>query len=238
MLAQSNTVAVGGEATGSGGIASISAGEVFYTYKSGSDASVTEGMQQSYVQCTDPTMPGSISGDQYLCEGMTPPAIDNVTLPSGETGDLQYKWQSSPTGGGTGFTDIPGSHGTTYQPPAVYHTTWYRRLVRVDCSDDWDNAATSNEVKMTVVPLLPGYLSVQTLQQPKCTPPQGCKLSISGIPTATWVMEQTGPVKATIEGSTDPVLIENLPDGVYRFRVAGPAGCLASPPFGAIIITY
>jgi len=238
MLAQSNTVAAGGEATGSGGMASISAGEVFYTYKSGSDASVTEGMQQSYVQCTDPTMAGSISGDQFLCEDMIPQAIDNVTLPSGEIGELQYKWQSSPAGGGSGFTDIPGSNATTYQPPAVYHTTWYRRLARVDCSDDWGNAAISNEVKMTVVPLLPGYLSVQTLQQPKCIPPQGCKLSISGIPTATWVMQQTGPVKATIEGSTDPVLIENLPDGVYRFRVAGPAGCLMSPPFGAIIITH
>ena len=48
MQAQSNTVAVGGKATGSGGTASFTAGEVFYTYKSGSTASVTEGVQQSY----------------------------------------------------------------------------------------------------------------------------------------------------------------------------------------------
>lgn len=98
--------------------------------------------------------------------------------------------------------------------------------------------APTYKVKMTVVPEVPTKLSIQTLQQPRCTPPQGCKLSITGLPTATWVMEQTGPVKATIEGSTDPALIENLPDGVYRFRVAGPAGCMETPPFGAISITY
>jgi uncharacterized repeat protein (TIGR02543 family) len=47
LSAQSNTVASGGEATGSGGNGSFTAGEVFYTYKSGSTGSVTEGMQQT-----------------------------------------------------------------------------------------------------------------------------------------------------------------------------------------------
>ena len=45
--AQSNTVSIGSEATGSGGTASFTAGEVFYTYKSSASGSVTEGVQQT-----------------------------------------------------------------------------------------------------------------------------------------------------------------------------------------------
>jgi hypothetical protein len=41
-----------------------------------------------------------------------------------------------------------------------------------------------------------------------------------------------------IDGTGDPVVIENLPDGVYQFKVATPAGCFQTPPFGVIIITY
>ena len=48
LSAQSNTVAAGVEATGSGGTVSFTAEEVFYTYKSNSTGSVTEGVQQSY----------------------------------------------------------------------------------------------------------------------------------------------------------------------------------------------
>ena len=48
LSAQSNTGAVGGEATGSGGSASFTAGEVFYTYKTGAAGSSTDGVQQNY----------------------------------------------------------------------------------------------------------------------------------------------------------------------------------------------
>ena len=52
LSAQSNTVALGVEATGSGGTVSFTGGEVFYTYKSSSTGSVTEGVQQSYFAPT------------------------------------------------------------------------------------------------------------------------------------------------------------------------------------------
>ena len=48
LSAQSNTGAVGGEATGSGGKASFTAGEVFYTFKTGGSGSSTDGVQQTY----------------------------------------------------------------------------------------------------------------------------------------------------------------------------------------------
>ena len=66
LQAQSNTGTLGGEATGSGGTASFTAGEVFYTYKSGASGSVTEGVQQSYRVL--PT--GVISGGSVaVCAG-------------------------------------------------------------------------------------------------------------------------------------------------------------------------
>ncbi len=65
LSAQSNTVSSGGEATGSGGTASFTTGEVFYTYKLGSTASVTEGVQQTYLVL--PT--GVISGGATVCAG-------------------------------------------------------------------------------------------------------------------------------------------------------------------------
>jgi hypothetical protein len=48
LSAQSNTGAVGGEATGSGGSASYSIGQLFYTTHSGSNGSVEQGIQQAY----------------------------------------------------------------------------------------------------------------------------------------------------------------------------------------------
>ena len=65
LSAQSNTGALGGEATGSGGSASFTAGEVFYTYKTGATGSSTDGVQQNY-----------------------PPKITSFTPASGSVGTL------------------------------------------------------------------------------------------------------------------------------------------------------
>ncbi len=62
---QGNTGASGGEATGSGGSASFTAGEVFYTYKTGTTGSSTDGVQQNY-----------------------PPKITSFTPASGSVGTL------------------------------------------------------------------------------------------------------------------------------------------------------
>lgn len=48
LKAQETFSAVGGEASGSGGSASFSAGQLFYTIHSGAEGSVAEGVQQPY----------------------------------------------------------------------------------------------------------------------------------------------------------------------------------------------
>ena len=63
--AQSNTVSIGGQASGSGGSASFSAGEVFYEFKTTTTTSISEGVQQSYSQ--NPT--AIISGNAIICAG-------------------------------------------------------------------------------------------------------------------------------------------------------------------------
>jgi uncharacterized protein (TIGR02145 family) len=65
--AQSNTVVAGGEATGNGGSASFTAGEVFYTSKSGNGLSSTDGVQQGIG--ANPT--AVISGSNSICNGST-----------------------------------------------------------------------------------------------------------------------------------------------------------------------
>ncbi len=188
--------------------------------------------------CTYPTKGGTISQDQYICHDMRPARIQSVTRASGETGVLQYKWQKSTVAATLGFEDIPGATDSTYQPPVLNQTTWYRRQAKVDCKEDWSGAANSNAVKMTVVPDTDRYLIIESLVQPTCNPPDGCTLTIRGLPMATWTLEQMGPVDATLTGTGNPLVLEDLPDGVYKLRTADANGCIESPPFGVIVVTY
>jgi len=188
--------------------------------------------------CKNPTLGGNISIDQYICLQMQPAKLSSTAGASGETGVLQYKWQMSTQENPTNWTDIPGATSLDYQPPLLNQTTWYRRIVKVDCEETWDDAPASNVVKITVVPDTDRYLTIESLQQPTCNPPDGCKVTIRGLPTATWTIEQTGPVDKILTGNGNPLLINDLPDGVYKFRTADALGCIVSPPFGVIVVTY
>jgi hypothetical protein len=188
--------------------------------------------------CRNPSMAGSISLDQYICLNMQPTKLKSIAGASGETGVLQYKWQSSVKEDNSDWTDIPGATNVDYQPPVLNQTTWYRRVVKVDCEETWEDAPVSDTVKITVVPDTDRYLIIESLVQPTCNPPQGCTLTIKGLPMATWTMEQTGPVNTTLTGTGNPLVLEDLPDGVYKFRTADANGCIESPPFGVIVVTY
>ncbi|NQU32200.1 MAG: hypothetical protein HQ521_03110 [Bacteroidetes bacterium] len=100
--------------------------------------------------CTDPTSGGTIAADQGSCTGFDPEEITSTAAASGETGTLEYKWQLSTTNSSSGFGDIVSVTSTTYDPPAITTSSWYKRLARVDCSSDWTGAAESNVVAMIV----------------------------------------------------------------------------------------
>lgn len=74
-------------------------------------------------------VPGTISGDQTICSGGNPAAFTSAVAASG-SGTRVYQWQSSTTNCTTGFTDISGATGATYDVPVgLTQTTYYRRKV-------------------------------------------------------------------------------------------------------------
>lgn len=102
------------------------------------------------VPCINPADFGTIAGAQTFCSSGDPVAFTNTTGPSGHTGTLEYKWQSSTTSNSTGFNDIASTNSDVYDASTVTQTTWFRRLARVDCMPDWTGAAASNVLEITV----------------------------------------------------------------------------------------
>jgi hypothetical protein len=101
--------------------------------------------------CTNPTSGGTIASAQIGGSPFDPADFTSSTAPSGHTGTLEYKWQSSSTSSSTGFSDIASSTSATYDPGSIVQTTWYKRLARVSCKSDWTGAAESNVLEVTVV---------------------------------------------------------------------------------------
>jgi uncharacterized repeat protein (TIGR01451 family)/gliding motility-associated-like protein len=71
--------------------------------------------------------PGTIGSNQSICYNTTPVALSNTALPSGGSPPYKYQWQASADS--ISYTDIPGETFTTYAPPALTATKWFRRNV-------------------------------------------------------------------------------------------------------------
>jgi hypothetical protein len=111
--------------------------------------------------CTNPTDGGEISSDQSICLGKIPAKIVSLSAPTGNKGTLEYQWQSSTTSETKGYSDIVGANDETYTPGKLSETTWFRRLARASCMDNWDEAIASNVVTVEVVIVTNPYLAVE-----------------------------------------------------------------------------
>ena len=100
------------------------------------------------ASCTEPTGAGSIGNPQNNCGSFDPSTITNTTAGSGGTqGTPTYFWESSTTSSSGPWTTIGSSNSTTYDPPTISQTTWYRRgYYRCDASA----AVYTDAVEMTV----------------------------------------------------------------------------------------
>ena len=108
------------------------------------------------LECTNPTTAGTIGNSQVGCGSFIPAPLTSIMPPSGQSGTLEYKWQQSITSGVAGFSDIAASNTPDYSPGSISQTTWYRRMVRVDCMTDWTGAVMTDALEMTITtPLIP-----------------------------------------------------------------------------------
>ena len=102
------------------------------------------------LPCINPTDGGTIAESHTICTGAEPAPFTSTAAATGHTGTLEYKWQYSETGDSGPWTDIEDSDAVTFEPSALTTTTWFRRLARVDCQEDWTGATESNVLEVTV----------------------------------------------------------------------------------------
>ena len=125
---------------------------------------------------------GVVGANQNFCNSGDPATLTQTTAPTGGSGSYTYQWQSSTDS--INFSVISGATSSSYNPPVVNQTTYYRRItVSGGCR------AYSNTVSVlitTSVPLSPsdisGYATV-------CAESSGFNYSISeisGVSSYTW----------------------------------------------------
>ena len=105
--------------------------------------------------------PGSITGDQIICEGTVPSELTNLAdPPSGDPGLITYRWMKSVDG--VIFTPT-GATGSTYTPPAPDQDMWYRLEVTSELNGTMC-VKNTNMVTITLVSFSPGSIgSDQTI---------------------------------------------------------------------------
>tara|TARA_B100000614_G_scaffold61447_1_gene54385 strand:+ start:289 stop:765 length:477 start_codon:yes stop_codon:yes gene_type:complete len=87
LSAQENTVASGGQATGSGGTVNYSVGQVVYSTNIGTNGSVSQGVQQPYAVSTTV----GINETSIQLNAYPNPTTNNLTLTTDDSESLSYQ---------------------------------------------------------------------------------------------------------------------------------------------------
>jgi len=83
---------------------------------------------------------GAIAADQTVCNGADPVAFTSGSIATGGNGAFTYFWQQNT---GSGWTNIIGASGLTYDVPAgITQTTQYRRGATNLCGTGYSNTLT------------------------------------------------------------------------------------------------
>jgi hypothetical protein len=75
---------------------------------------------------------GTIETAQSICNNTVPNAITNLTNPSGGTGTFGFSWEFS-LNGTDNWTSILNENGTSFSPPALTSTRYFRRVEANTC---------------------------------------------------------------------------------------------------------
>ena len=184
---------------------------------------------------------GTIGSDQSFCSPADP-AIIVQSIASTGSGALTYQWQNSTTDCVSGFSDIAGATGVSYDPPAgLSQTTYYRRittstLAGVPCT------ANSNCVTKTITPT-----NTVTLTSAPGTDNQSVLVN---TPITDITYSTTGATGATFNGlppgvtgswAANVVTISGSPNTTvgspYNYTVTLTGGCGIITAPGTITVT-
>jgi hypothetical protein len=105
--------------------------------------------------CNNLTNGGTIGSDQVIQAGAVPNVLNNVLDPTGGNGSMEYIWVYSTTGIPASPSDgtcITSATQSSFAPPALTQTTYYRRFARRMGCTDYFNA--SNGVTITVAAIV------------------------------------------------------------------------------------
>jgi hypothetical protein len=174
---------------------------------------IDAGFKSTSPPCDNITDGGIIGFDESNCGSYDPALIENVALPSGGSGDIEYVWLASTAGCPNNINQaIPNSNSPEYDPPTINQTTWYLRCSRrVGCTTFVESNCVVKEV------------------QPGC---EDCNITISTCPNKILIEGLDGPnvivqvfnsnwneVFYCFNNCANPAVITGLPSGDYFVKV-------------------
>jgi hypothetical protein len=205
--------------------------------------------------CSFAESAGQIAGAQTICPNTAATAFTSVAAASGQTGELQYRWQQSPTNSPADFIDIPDADGETYSPSTLSETTWFRRLAGVDCFEDWSEAPASNMIMVTVEDLIPptvtcsnttirfnGETSIPVTASDIVTASDNCAVGNTTLMPSSISCQQLGQVipmqvmvadvNGNVNGCVSQVTVRGLPCG-WRHNSGSVGTCTSDIDYNA-----
>ncbi|UTW61979.1 T9SS type A sorting domain-containing protein [bacterium SCSIO 12741] len=202
-------------------LSNAAAGSYSVTVTDANGCSSQQSATLTLPTCCNVTAAGTISGNQSNCGPFDPSSINNVALPTGGLGSLEYVWLKSDTlvpntQGNPHWKMIAGSNSASYDPGMLTETTYFIRCARRSGCSFY--AGESNVITIAVNDI--PTLSLVTIDL-SCTAPNGGGI----IPKVTGGTEpftynwSTGDSSSTLTG---------LSAGGYSLTITDANGCSAS----------
>jgi hypothetical protein len=175
--------------------------------------------------CSNITQGGLIGPDQSACNAFDPDTLQNLQLPTGGSGVIEYQWVSSLTGTAWSSTNpdwtaIPGANEEFYDPAPITQTNFFIRLSRRDNCADF--TGVSNIVTLAVNP----PISVSgNISPPLCTGVGNGSIQLS-------LQGGQGPYQYNWSGGLGNSGSQSgLPAGSFNVTVTDANGCSAQVSF-------
>lgn len=184
---------------------------------------------------------GSITGNQYYCALSADPTILTQTAaPVGGNGTFTYQWQSSTDG--ISFFDIAGATASTYNPPIITQTTYYRRVVMTGGCGAYSNIITVTVGAPTITTQAISPVCVSTAAQTAALPYTATSGGASNY-SITWNASPANTfaavTNAVLPANSIPLLVPaNTAAGTYtgNLTLANAGGCVSTAvPFTLVV---